>query len=314
MQQLYPNIKPYNIHRVNVDDGHELYVEESGDVDGIPVLVVHGGPGAGCHSDQRRFFDPSKYRIILFDQRGCGQSTPHGELDNNNTQALIEDIECIRKTLDIKKLILFGGSWGSTLCLLYAQAYPNHVEAMMLRSILLANQADYDWFFVNGANRIFPEAWKEFSSKVPKGEHERLIEVYNDMLNDDNELNRMATAKAWSKWHRTCSTLSPISNNSQQPSSLRLARMECHYCVNKFFIEENQILKNMFPIRNIPGVIIHGRYDMICTLSNAYELHERWPRSDLEIVREAGHASSEIGLTDALIRATDRYAKNLSIS
>ncbi len=310
MQALYPSIKPYASHMIPVDDVHTLYVEESGEVDGIPVIVVHGGPGAGSHPEQRRFFDPSKYRIILFDQRGCGQSTPLGELTNNTTTHLIADMEIIREKLGIEKWMLFGGSWGAALSLLYAQAYPQRVEYLLLRSVLLAREADRDWFFKDGANRIFPLAWREFLKPIPRAEQKDVLAAYNRLLRDDNDFTRMAAAKAWSAWHRSCATMHPPSHRQEQiHATLRLACIESHYFINNCFIEENQIFNNIRLMNHIPGLIIHGRYDIICTLSNAVELNERWTRSKLEIIREAGHASSEPSLCDALIRATNAYAK-----
>jgi proline iminopeptidase len=309
MQILYPNIKPYATHHVAVGDQHTLYVEESGSVDGIPVVVVHGGPGAGSHPDQRRFFDPQKYRIILFDQRGCGQSTPQGELENNTTQKLIADMEKIRETLAIEKWVVFGGSWGAALSLLYAQAHPQHVQYLMVRSVLLARENDLNWFFKHGANQVFPLQWRDFVKLIPRAERQDILGAYNKLLNAPNELTRMAAAKAWSAWNRQCATFNPPSPNQMHTASLRLARIESHYFTNRCFIEENQILNNLLKMREVSGTIIHGHYDMICPLNNAVELHEGWGKSTLEIIHTAGHASSEPALTDAIIRATQTYAK-----
>lgn len=315
MQRLYPNIVPYSSHQLATSDGHTLYVEESGSPCGIPVVVVHGGPGAGCNSEQRRFFDPSKYRIILFDQRGCGQSTPHGGLNNNTTADLIDDLETIRQHLAIEKWVVFGGSWGATLSLLYAQAHPKSVRMLILRSVLLANQQDAQWFFGNGAPRIFPDAWQDFIAPIERKYHNDIIAAYHRLLNDNNELKRMASAKTWVKWQHQCSTLrAQAQTPASLPGCLRLARIQCHYYQHQFFIDDNQILKNIFSIRNIPAVIIHGRYDMICSVSNSYHLQQRWPRAKLEIIRDAGHDSHEPGMIDAIIRATNTYSKNQGAS
>lgn len=314
MQKQYPCIKPYSTEHLDVDDVHSIYIEQSGNPDGVPVLVVHGGPGAGSHTNQRRWFDPSYYRIILFDQRGCGQSTPFGELHKNTTQDLIEDMEKIREHLAIESWVLFGGSWGSALSLLYAQAHPDRVRHMILRSVLLANQANRDWFFQRGANQIFPDYWREFVKDIPANERDDILNAYHQRLNSDNELMRMSAAKAWSLWHRRCATMNPSNENNTNHATLRLARIESHYFNNACFIEEDQIISHMRPIKHIPAIIIHGRYDMICPLDNAYRVHKQLTNSRLEIIRDAGHASSEPAIIDALIKATNSLAKNLTVS
>jgi proline iminopeptidase len=314
MQQQYPGIKPYSTEHLKVDNKHSIYLEQSGNPDGVPVLVVHGGPGAGSHAKQRCWFDPNHYRIILFDQRGCGQSTPHGELHKNTTQELIADMEKIREHLFIESWILFGGSWGSTLSLLYAQAYPERVSHMILRSILLANKQNREWFFQHGANLFFPDYWREFVKDIPANERDDIVNAFHQRLNSNNELMRMSAAKAWSLWHRSCATINPGSDNINSHATLRLARIESHYFNNACFIEENQILKNMKIIQHIPTIIIHGRYDIICPLDNAYQVHKQLRNSRLEIIRDAGHASSEPAIADALVKATNSLAENLTIS
>lgn len=310
MQALYPSIKPYVTHRIKVDPLTELYVEESGIPHGIAVVVIHGGPGAGSHPDQRRFFDPNKYRIVLFDQRGCGQSTPPGELKTNTTPHLITDMEVIREKLGIHKWVLFGGSWGSTLSLLYAQAHPERVNFMILRSIFLANQDNYNWFFKNGTKQIFPIDWREFIKAIPYAERTDILAAYHKLLHDDNEFTCMGAAKTWSNWNNRCATINrPIMRSAAPLANLRSARIEVHYFTNRCFIEENQILNNMLKIRDINSILIHGNYDMVCPLSNAFELHERWSKSKLEIIPSAGHSSSEPPLADALIRATNEFAQ-----
>lgn len=312
---LFPEIKPYKRHQLKVSDIHELYVDEAGNPNGLPVLFVHGGPGSACDASSRRFYDPSKYRIITFDQRGCGRSTPHSSLDENTTQDLIEDIEKIRQYLEVEQFVLFGGSWGSTLSLLYAQRYPQHVHAMVLRGIFLCRQVDLDWLYRDGANRIFPDNWDEFQRAIPESERGDLVEAYYKRLTGEDELARMAAAKAWSAWEGNCSKLRPsaeaMAKFTKPHNAMALSRIETHYFMNKGFIEENQILKNMDAIKDIPGTIIHGRYDIVCPLDNAYILHHHWPASELHIVRDAGHSASEPGNVDALIRATHDIVKNL---
>lgn len=315
MLVLFPELKPYQRHQLKVSDLHELYLDEAGNPDGIPVLFVHGGPGGGCDASSRRFYDPDVYRIVTFDQRGCGRSTPHGELDSNTTEDLIDDIEAIRNFLEVERWVLFGGSWGSTLSLLYAQKYPEHVRAMILRGIFLCRQCDLDWLYSDGANRIFPDYWQEFVKPIAESERVDLIAAYYLRLLGDDELARMAAAKAWSAWEGNCSKLRPspdaLAKFTKPHNALALSRIETHFFMNKGFIEENQILQNMESIKDIPGLIVHGRYDMVCPLNNALALHQQWPASELHIVRDAGHSASEPGNVDALIRATQEIAKKL---
>ncbi|MCH7672470.1 MAG: prolyl aminopeptidase [Proteobacteria bacterium] len=315
MLVLYPEMKPYRRHSLRVSELHELYVDEAGNPDGIPVLFVHGGPGGGCDASSRRFYDPAVYRIVTFDQRGCGRSTPHGELAENTSQNLIADIEAIRVRLDIDSWVLFGGSWGSTLSLLYAQHHPERVKALILRGIFLCRQCDFDWLYKEGANRIFPDYWEEFIKPIPQSERDDLAQAYYSRLLGDDELLRMGAAKAWSAWEGNCSKLRPspttLAKFTKPHNALALARIETHYFVNKGFIDENQILNNMQPIKDIPGRIVHGRYDMVCPLDSALSLHQQWPNSELVIVRDAGHSASEPGIVDALIIAVADIAKQL---
>ena len=310
---LYPEIKAYASHRLPVGSPHEIYLEESGDPEGIPVLFVHGGPGAGCDHRNRCFFDPERYRIILFDQRGAGQSTPHAELSQNNTQSLIDDIERIRVHLGIERWILFGGSWGSTLSLLYTQQQPERVMALILRGIFLARQEDVSWLFQAGASRLFPDYWEDYVRPVAASQRADLVTAYYQLLTGNNEVARMAAAKAWAGWEARCATLRPnleIVEHFVDPHvALALARIEAHYFVNQSFIRENQIIEDVAKLGGIPGTIVHGRYDTVCPLDNAFELHRHWKESELHIVRDAGHAASEPGITDALIRATRRMAE-----
>ena len=315
MQILYPEIKPYAEHRLEVSDIHDIYIEECGSPDGIPVVFIHGGPGGGCDHDHRRYFDPEKYRIVLFDQRGCGRSKPHASLIDNTTQDLIDDIEAIRVSLDIERWMLFGGSWGSTLALLYAEKFPDRILAMVLRGIFLARESDYDWLYQNGASLIYPDYWEDFSCHIPEDERSNLIEAYYKRLTGANELARMSSAKTWSIWEARLATLHTshklLEQSSEPHIALSLARIEAHYFVNQCFISEDQILKNIDKISNIPGIIVHGRYDMVCPLDNAWSLHRSWPVSELHIVRDAGHSGGEAGNIDALVRATRTMAIRL---
>lgn len=315
MQTFYPEIKPYQRHQIAVEPPHELYVDESGNPDGIPVLFVHGGPGAGCGKYDRRFFDPEIYRIVLFDQRGAGRSRPHAELSNNSTQKLVADIDVIRTHLGIEKWVLFGGSWGSTLSLVYAQTYPERVLGLILRGVFLCRPQDLQWFYQDGASRIFPDYWADFVQPIPADERHDVIAAYHRYLTGDNEIQQMSAAKAWALWEGRCATLRPsqevVDSFTEPHRALSLACIEAHYFVNHAFLEKDQILRNAAQLAGIPGIIVHGRYDMICPLDNALALHQAWPDSQLQIIRDAGHASRELGIVDALIHATDDLAKRL---
>jgi proline iminopeptidase len=309
---LYPEIRPFATHRLKVDDVHELAIEESGIAHGIPVIVLHGGPGGVCLPLHRRFFNPEKYRIILFDQRGAGKSRPHGELKNNHSQALVSDIETIRNHLGLEKVMLFGGSWGATLALLYAQAFPENVSAMILRGVFLGRRSDLDWLYKDGANRFFPDAWQNFLKPISMNERDDLIAAYYRRLTGSDELAKRSAAKHWSAWEGECSTLRPshslVDQFMESKRALSLARIECHYFMNDCFLEENQILNNVESIQNIPGVIVHGRYDMVCSLEASHSLNDVWQNAKLHVVRDAGHASTEPGIIDALVRASDDFA------
>lgn len=318
MLTLYPPIKPYHEFMLPVEKPHEIYVEECGNPDGLPILFVHGGPGSGCTDDHRRFFDPSVFRIILFDQRGCGRSTPHLALDGNTTQALVQDMEAIREKLNIDRWILFGGSWGSTLSLVYAQMYPERTTAMILRGIFLNRNSDVHWLIGGGgANKVFPDYWEEFLSILPPDQRHNPLLAYYELLTGKDEVARMHAAKMWSSWEGHCSTLEPnkhILELMQNPHhALSLAIIEAHYFIHNCFLEPNQILRNAYKISEIPGIIVHGRYDMVCTLDNAWELKHAWRNSELNIVRDAGHSACEPGIIDALVRATKTIAQRLQV-
>lgn len=316
MRNLYPDIKPYKTHQIKVDERHILYVEESGDPDGIPVLFVHGGPGAGCENYHRCFFDPNVYRIILFDQRGSGRSTPHAELEGNTTQALVADMEIIREQLDINRWVLFGGSWGSTLSLVYAETHNDRVMGLIVRGIFLTRQKEIDWFYQEGASRIFPDYWQDFIKPIPENERDNLLKAYYKRLTGENEIAQMQAAKAWSIWEGRTATLKSnknvIDHFGSAHTALSLARIECHYFMNDSFLEDNQILNNVDKLQNIPGVIVQGRYDLICPLESAWTLHQHWLNSELKIIVDAGHSATETGTVDALVSATDEMAQNLT--
>lgn len=315
MRKKFPAIQPDRTHKVSVSPPHSLYVEECGNPAGIPVLFVHGGPGGGCRETDRCFFDPERYRIILLDQRGCGRSSPHAELTANSTPDLIADIETVRNHLGIDKWLLFGGSWGSTLAMLYAQAYPERLHGLILRGIFLCRDEDIRWFYQYGASEIFPDYWQDFIAPIPEEERHDFIAAYYRRLTGENELQRMAAAKAWSVWEARCSTLHPgfslVNNFSAPHFALAFARIEAHFFRHQCFIRPNQILEEAHKLTGIPGVIVHGRYDVVCPVSQAYTLSKAWPDASLDIIRDAGHSSSEPGIVDALVRATDAMADKL---
>lgn len=316
MLTLFPEIKPYTRHALVVDSLHTLYVDESGNPNGIPVLFVHGGPGAGCDSNSRRWFDPARYRIVTFDQRGCGRSTPHASLCNNTTWDLVADMERIREALGIQRWMLFGGSWGSTLSLVYAQTFPERVLALVLRGIFLCRRRDIDWFYQNGANRLFPDYWADYVSVIPPEERGDLIRAFYRRLTGTEPIAQIQAARAWSLWEGRVATLQPnqqiLARFSDTQRALSIARIECHYFVNAAFLDEDQILRDMHRIAHIPGIIVHGRYDMICPSDNAWALHAAWPASELQLIGAAGHAASEPLIANALLEATERMVQRLS--
>jgi len=316
MQKLYPEIKPNRNYHLEVGDGHRLYVEECGSDDGIPLIYLHGGPGAGCDPSHRRYCDPEKYRIILLDQRGCGRSEPHGSLQNNTTQALIADLEVVREHIGLKKWVLMGGSWGTTLALAYAQTHPERVMGLILRGVFLGRQQDIDWLYSDGTRRVFPDYWQEFISPIARSERDDLLNAFYRRLTGQDELARMAAAKAWSCWEAKTATLEPnhevVEHLSAPHIALSMARISAHYFVNQCFLAEGQLLKNAHKLANIPGIIVHGRYDMLCPLENAWALQNEWASCELHVIRDAGHASSEAGIVDGLIRATREMHQELT--
>ena len=279
MFPLYPEIKPYSRYSLKVDDIHELYVDESGTPSGIPVLFVHSGPGSGCEYDSRCFFNPEKYRIILFDQRGSGRSLPHCELGNNTTADLLADMEKIREHLKVDQWLLFGGGWGSTLSIAYAQLYPERVLGMILRGVFLGRQEDIDWFYQKGASDLFPDHWEDFRDHVAPPKRDDLIEGYRELMTGSDELARMGAAKAYSRWEAQCSTLHPNQRLIKHFTSVHRALARCyvgtHYFSNACFLEPNQLLDQSHRLEGIPGIIVHGRYDVVSRLGNAYELYKK---------------------------------------
>lgn len=316
MQHLYPAIEPFASYRIAVDAPHVLYVEECGNAQGLPVLFLHGGPGAGCEPYHRRFFDPQRYRIVLFDQRGCGRSTPHAELVGNTTQALIADIEIIRQHLGIERWVVFGGSWGSTLALLYAQAHTARLRGLILRGIFLCRPADIYWFYQDGASHVFPDYWEDYLRPVPADERSELVTAYYRRLTGADEVARLAAAKAWSLWEARTATLRPspsvVDHFGAAHTALSLARIECHYFMHESFLQPDQILRDVHRLADIPGVIVHGRYDMVCPIDQAFALHRAWPQAELQVIGDAGHSATEPGITAALVKATDDFAARLA--
>ncbi len=320
MQQLYPELKPYREFMLPVTHGHSLYVQLCGNPLGIPVVVMHGGPGGGCGPSSRQFFNPNDYHIILMDQRGAGRSLPHASLKANTTQHLVGDFEALRCELEISKWLLFGGSWGSTLALAYAQAHPDQVSGLILRGIFLGRQQDVDWIYeAGGASRMFSDYWKTFQKPLLHTDAEatgQMVNQFYNLLCGADELKRLAAAKAWAKWEGSIATLDPnphlLGGVADTHFALALARIECHYFVNQCFLEPNQLLVNMHKISHLPGIVVHGRYDMICPSEQAFEVYERWQECQLHIVRDAGHAQQEPGIVDNLIKATREFAIKLA--
>jgi proline iminopeptidase len=310
---LYPEIEPYRTGRLRVSELHELYFEESGNPNGTPAVFLHGGPGGGSEPKMRRFFDPAKYRIVIFDQRGCGKSTPHAELRENTTWDLVADVERLRVELGIDKWLVFGGSWGSTLALSYAETHPDRVRALVLRGIFLCRKQEIDWFYQRGASAIFPDAWEEYLKPIPEAERGDLVRAYHQRLTSSDPNVRQEAARAWSVWEGTTSRLfvdpELIKRTSGDDFSLAFARIECHYFTHGAFLKrDTQLLDDVAKIRHIPAVIVQGRYDVVCPMESAWALHRAWPEATLEIVADAGHSASEPGTLDALVRATDRFA------
>src|SRR5688572_20796220 len=310
---LYAEVQPYRTGFLDVSPEHSLYFEESGNPNGKPAVFLHGGPGGGTSPRQRRFFDPARYRIVLFDQRGCGKSKPHASLHENTTWHLVADIEALRQHLGIERWVVFGGSWGSTLALAYAEKHPSRVSGLVLRGIFLLRRWELEWFYQRGAGLFFPEAFRAYLAPIPEAERADLIAAYHKRLVSDNPVVRQEAARAWSVWEASTAHLIQdhdyIASCAGDEFSLAFARIECHYFVNHGFLErENQLIEDVPKIRHIPATIVQGRYDVICPVESAWELHRAWPESELRIVPDAGHSAFEAGIVHELVSATDRYA------
>lgn len=309
---MYPEFEPNRQFRLKVSDIHELYVEESGNPAGIPVVVLHGGPGGGLSPDYRRMFNPERYRIVMFDQRGAGQSTPHAGLEENTTWDLVADMETIREYLDVDRWLVFGGSWGSTLSLAYAETHPERVSGLILRGIFLCRPEEIRWFYQEGCSWIFPDFWEQYIAPIPPDERHDMLSAYYKRLTSDDEQTRLEAARAWSGWEGSTCRLVPdpdtIDDFEETAKALAMARIECHYFVNNcFFKKDNQLLSDAGRIRHVPTWIVHGRYDVICPAKNAWQLHQALPDSRLCIVPDSGHAYNEPGILKALVAATDEF-------
>ncbi len=314
MRELYPEIEASRSYRLKVDPLHTVYVEEAGNPRGIPVIFLHGGPGSGCNENHRRYFNPKKYRVVLFDQRGCNRSTPAGETRNNSTPELLQDIERIREHLGIDQWLVFGGSWGATLGLLYAQSHPSRVLGMILRGTFLARQRDLDWFGRKGASMIFPDYWQDFTEIIPDPERSDLISAYYTRVHGADRKAQETAALAWSKWAgRLVTYLLPGADYTPGDvgKTVREVLIETHYAMHRYFIDENRILDNAALLPSVPIRIVHGRRDLTCTLDASWSLHRALPDSELVIVKEGGHLAGEPVMVDALVTATDDMAKRL---
>ncbi|MEU2006444.1 prolyl aminopeptidase [Rhodococcus sp. NPDC019627] len=316
MRTLYPEIQPFRFGHLDVGDGQQVYWELSGNPDGKPVVFLHGGPGGGTDPAYRQFFDPAAYRIVLFDQRGCGRSTPHvadgADLSVNTTDRLLSDIEMLRDHLGVERWQVFGGSWGSTLALAYAQKHPHRVTELVLRGIFLLRRSEIDWYYNGGAAHLFPERWEQFLAPVPEQERDGdLVEAYHRVLHAEDVEIATRAAIAWSAWEGATSSLLPkperIAESSEPRFALAFARIENHYFHHRGFLDEGQLLRDVARLEGIPGVIVQGRYDVVCPATSAWALHRAWPGSQLDIVGDAGHSAMEPGIVDRLVRATDRF-------
>jgi proline iminopeptidase len=310
---LYPPIEPYDTGRLDVGDGHSLYWERCGTSGAKPAVFLHGGPGAGCSPDHRRQFDPERYDLLLFDQRGCGRSTPHASLEANTTWHLVDDIERLRMLAGHESWLVFGGSWGSTLALAYAQTHPRRVTELVLRGIFTFRQTELDWLYLYGASEVYPDKWRDFLAPIPDAERGDLVAAYHRRLTGPDAAVQLAAAKAWSQWEAETVTLLPspetIEEHTSDDFAIAISRIENHYMLNRGWLEEGQLLANARRLEGIPAVIVQGRHDMCTPPATAWELHQAWPEARLEIVPDGGHLFSEPGVLDGLIRAADEFAR-----
>lgn len=312
---LYPPIEPYACGHLDVGDGHNLYWELCGNPDGKPVVFLHGGPGGGTSPDHRRQFDPAKYNILVFDQRGCGRSTPHASLDANTTWHLVEDIERLRQMVGADKWMVFGGSWGSTLSLAYAETYPDRVTELVLRGIFLFDPYELDWMYRRGgASQLYPDKWDEFVAPIPENERNDLVEAYRKRLTGSDRAEQLRCAKAWSKWEGEIVTLLPssrvIEEFTDDYKAIAVARIENHYMANRGWLDQGQLLRDASRLKSIPGIIVQGRHDCCTPPAAAWALKKAWPEVELQIVPDGGHLFNEPGVLDGLIRATDRFSNS----
>jgi proline iminopeptidase len=315
LKTLYDPIEPFDTGRLKVSPIHEIYYEQCGNPNGKPVIFLHGGPGGGISSDYRRYFNPDIYRVVLFDQRGSGKSTPHASIEENTTWHLVEDIERLRQHLNIRHWQVFGGSWGSTLALAYAETHPDRVRELVLRGIFLCRPKEIQWFYQEGASEIFPDVWEEYLKVIPASERADMVSAYHRRLTSADKAVRVEAARAWSIWEGSTSKLffdpSMIEKFADPEFALAFARIECHYFMNNsFFSSDNYLLENVGRIRSIPAVIVQGRYDVVCPMTSAWDLHCAWPEAELHIIPDAGHSISEPGIIDALVGATDKFGRS----
>ena len=315
-RHLYAAIDPFDQRMLDVGDGHKVYVEQCGNPNGIPVVVLHGGPGGGCSPAMRRYFNPDHYRIILFDQRGCGRSRPHASVENNTTWHLVADIELIRETLGIDRWVVFGGSWGATLALIYAQTHPARAAFLTLRGVFLMTQSELDWFYGGGAGQFWPDVWAKFTDLVPKEEHGDLIDAYHRRLFSGDLMLETKFARAWSSWENALASITSDGATGESPGEYAraFARLENHYFKSAGFLEvEGQIMRDVLKIAHIPGKIVQGRYDMICPPASAWNLAKAWTGGEIKMIPRAGHALSEVGISAELVRTMDELAMNPSV-
>ena len=312
MRTLYPAIDPYASGHLDVGDGHSIYWERVGTPGAKPAVFLHGGPGGGIAPDHRRLFDPERYDVLLFDQRGCGRSTPHASLDANSTWHLVADIERLRVMMGVDQWLVFGGSWGSALALAYAQSHPAHVSELVLRGIFTLRRQEIDWYYQEGASRIYPDKWERFLAPIAEKDRGDLLHAYHQILTGEDRAAQVAAARAWSVWEGETIRLLPdaalSATHDEDAFALAFARIENHFFVHRGWLEEGQLIRDAGKLRDIPGVIVQGRYDMACPAETAWALHRAWPEARFEMIEGAGHAYNEPGILDALIRATDSFA------